>query len=697
MNTLKYIITGVLLVFLATPTLCAEQFTILTGNYPPYQYEKEGEIKGVSAAIVRAILKRVNHPDHIELRSWNAAYNLIQMRPGHVLFSMTHLPEREKLFKWVGPLTINPHYFFKKKDSPVQIQNFEDAQNVSSIGVSKNSADHIFLASQGFHNLKVSGSSLGHYKILALNRVDLAPANSISLPFTAKFLEFDPTDFKNTGVKLFDSHYYIAFSKDTPDEIIARWQQALDEIKDSALYEKLYNEALQEAYKDFNMYERKLTIALFNPAQKGDPFWDQVEVFTRAVARDLDIQLGIYRANHNRYTFMNRIRAVLQGPDKPDAILYQPEPYHGTEILRLAERFQVPVLLFNTKTENYGNPRERFVYWIGEILPDQQKNADEHIMQGGWALILLHDYLHGFDFVTESVSFRCKMDKGLQERDVDEWDQVDFKRFSKKYNPYLSHYDFSLEALAPQPGQSGLKTARTEDVIQIVTGEWAPFVSIKMPDYGVFAEIITAAFKEMEIEPIYTFDNWLNGYSQVQLGTQVATFPYIKTPNREKDMYFSDGVLPAKVVLFYNKTFRKEPIIYTDLEDLKQYDIAGTPGYFYEELFDEASVKYYKFTSDALSFKELYKGHIDLFPMDEIVGWSLLKDLYPNDYQTIFATVEKPLLEAPYHVIFSKKHPDGLKMGDMFNKGLKRIQEKGVYQEILLRYGMEPNLRLFQE
>lgn len=85
--------------------------------------------------------------------------------------------------------------------------------------------------------------------------------------------------------------------------------------------------------------------------------------------------------------------------------------------------------------------------------------AGGHFMEGGWALVLLYDYHHGQDFLSELGStFKSPMhiiDKSnvsqyLKHLSDTQWDKVDFRKFSKVQNPDLKNYDFSLKALLNQ-------------------------------------------------------------------------------------------------------------------------------------------------------------------------------------------------------------------------------------------------------
>lgn len=79
-----------------------------------------------------------------------------------------------------------------------------------------------------------------------------------------------------------------------------------------------------------------------------------------------------------------------------------------------------------------------------------------HALEGVQALILIHDYHHGLDFATElGVEMHSQMEpitidnakEYLNRLNKLDWHKVDFKQFSKKYNPGLKTYDLSLDAL----------------------------------------------------------------------------------------------------------------------------------------------------------------------------------------------------------------------------------------------------------
>lgn len=81
-----------------------------------------------------------------------------------------------------------------------------------------------------------------------------------------------------------------------------------------------------------------------------------------------------------------------------------------------------------------------------------------HFLEAAWVTVLLYDYLHGIDFEQESVMMKSKMhllsrdsvDTYLKKLGKGDWEKVDFTMFSKKLNPHLKQYQFTLEAILAQ-------------------------------------------------------------------------------------------------------------------------------------------------------------------------------------------------------------------------------------------------------
>lgn len=224
----------------------AQPYTIMTEQIAPYNYEENGEIKGIGGELVQKIMKRLRIEGNIEVLPWARAYQIIQIKDDCILFSMSRNDAREKLFKWAGPLISNGVFFFKKRGNNLQLSKLEDAMNVSAIGVLKNDNTHQQLSLKGFRNLEVTPKVESIYHKLLLGRIDLAPASLPAIKGTLESIGKNLSTVENTGLKVFTQHLYIAFSLNVPDFEVARWQKALDEIKDEGLYQKIYEKYISE-------------------------------------------------------------------------------------------------------------------------------------------------------------------------------------------------------------------------------------------------------------------------------------------------------------------------------------------------------------------------------------------------------------------------------------------------------------------
>ncbi|MGR3218524.1 MAG: transporter substrate-binding domain-containing protein [Candidatus Anammoxibacter sp.] len=233
-------------------------FRILTEEFPPYNYTNaDGKIDGISTSIVREIIKRIGHPDNIEVVPWVEGYDITQKEDNTILFSTTRSPAREDFFKWVGPLVPNNTSFFAKKGSGVTISSLDDAKNVKSIGVYKDDFGELLLIEKGFTNLdSVVDNKLNPIKLVA-GKIDLWIMNEL----TGKHMAMEAGVWHEIE-KVFDvqkDYMYIAFSKSTPDYLIKKWKDTLDEIKADGTFAQIFSKWIMFSYSDAPQVSEILT------------------------------------------------------------------------------------------------------------------------------------------------------------------------------------------------------------------------------------------------------------------------------------------------------------------------------------------------------------------------------------------------------------------------------------------------------
>lgn len=230
---------------------------------------------------------------------------------------------------------------------------------------------------------------------------------------------------------------------------------------------------------------------------------------------------------------------------------------------------------------------------------------------------------------------------------------------------------FRFILLASLLGYQSL-TLAAEKVV-LATAEWEPYISENRSGHGKFAEIVSAVFKEMGMTVEWVFAPWKRVEVLVKNGEVFAGIPYSYTEERHKTFDYSVPIMSSANVFFYHQTVYPNGISYSKLEELARYRISGVTGYWYEDLFAKAKLNIEYVTSDEQSISKLYFNRVDLAATDELVGWSLIKKLYPQQVSE-FAVVSKPFETTRLHLLVSRKYPNAAAITKKFNATFERMK-----------------------
>ena len=229
---------------LSSTAFCYD-LTILTENSGENNYlDSNGQIKGFNTDIVREIMQRLNLNFTIKIVPWKRGYREVLHRPNVVLFSMVRTFEREKLFKWVGPLNVTKFSFFKKKGSDITINTLGDAKKVGAIGCIGDDVREKLLKRLGFTNLSSlfgKDANLRNLEMLMLGRIDLWISTDQIVFKTANDTGIDPNEIEET-LTVKKAYVYLVFSKDTDDKIVNEWQHTLKTMKNDGTYKKILSQ-----------------------------------------------------------------------------------------------------------------------------------------------------------------------------------------------------------------------------------------------------------------------------------------------------------------------------------------------------------------------------------------------------------------------------------------------------------------------
>lgn len=207
---------------------------LLTENFPPYNMAKNGKnfaqdenINGIAVDIVREIFKRAEISYSLTLRfPWERIYKLALEKPGYGVFVMARLPDREKLFKWVGPIGPDDWIMLAKADSKITLETLDDARKYK-IGAYKGDAIAETLAKQGLKPIVVLRDQ-DNAKKLTSGQIDLWATGDPAGRYLARQ---DGVTGLKTVLRFNSAELYLALNKDVPDETVAKLQAALDQLR----------------------------------------------------------------------------------------------------------------------------------------------------------------------------------------------------------------------------------------------------------------------------------------------------------------------------------------------------------------------------------------------------------------------------------------------------------------------------------
>ena len=215
---------------------------LLTENFPPYNMAKNGKnfaqdenIDGIAVDIVREMFKRADITYSLTLRfPWERIYKIALEKPGYGVFVMARLPDREKLFKWVGPIGPDDWIMLAKADSKITLDTLNDARKYK-IGAYKGDAIAETLAKQGLKPVVVLRDQ-DNAKKLVNGQIDLWATGDPAGRYLARQ---DGVTGLKTVLRFNSAELYLALNRNVPDDAVAKLQAALDQMRKDGVVEEI--------------------------------------------------------------------------------------------------------------------------------------------------------------------------------------------------------------------------------------------------------------------------------------------------------------------------------------------------------------------------------------------------------------------------------------------------------------------------
>jgi polar amino acid transport system substrate-binding protein len=161
-------------------------------------------------------------------------------RPNAAFFNVYRTPQREARFKWVGPLQREVDYLYGLTSAP-RVDGLDAARNVPAICAVEDSQHHHMLLDNGFDNVVAASTYNECFRRLRTGAATLAVSSDETLLQKLHAAGIPAADVRRVPEPLVQSAGYIAFSPQVGDEVIRRWQAALNGLIASGRLQILYD------------------------------------------------------------------------------------------------------------------------------------------------------------------------------------------------------------------------------------------------------------------------------------------------------------------------------------------------------------------------------------------------------------------------------------------------------------------------
>jgi polar amino acid transport system substrate-binding protein len=207
----------------------------ITEQFPPFSYQEDGKLQGISVDLLEKMLEHMNttlNRSEIKLLPWDQGYQMALQDNNTVIFSTGRIPEREALFKWVGPISSIKVVLFALNENHIKINSPGDLR-LLKIGIVKDSAEGPLVIKAGANpgNLVERNNTTQVIDMLKAETIDAWAYPDLVGEWLAHKAALNATEYEVVYQLTKDSPLYYAFNKNTSDSTVQAFQAALNQSK----------------------------------------------------------------------------------------------------------------------------------------------------------------------------------------------------------------------------------------------------------------------------------------------------------------------------------------------------------------------------------------------------------------------------------------------------------------------------------
>lgn len=217
----------------------------------------------------------------------------------------------------------------------------------------------------------------------------------------------------------------------------------------------------------------------------------------------------------------------------------------------------------------------------------------------------------------------------------------------------------------------------------LTTGDdYAPYTDQELPHGGMITELVQAVFAQMKQDIRIDWQPWPRAYEEARKGVYAATFPFVRTPEREKDFLYSAPLYETRQVIFARPG---SGLSATNLSSLRNKRFCVPKGWAVtprlEPMIEQGllTVEHPRVIGGCA--RMVAADRVDFFVVDALQGAQAIVEAGVAGTSVVAGA--EVMQANGLHLIASKTLPGSKELIGRFNSALRVLKASGAYDRIV--------------
>ncbi len=216
------------------------------------------------------------------------------------------------------------------------------------------------------------------------------------------------------------------------------------------------------------------------------------------------------------------------------------------------------------------------------------------------------------------------------------------------------------------------------DVIRLTNGEWLPYLSETLPQYGPWSQIVTEAFAAEGITVAWGFFPWNRNIHYVETGEWDGSVGWSKTEERQQFAIYPDIPLAQECDMIFHRV--EYPFDWETIDDLVGHQVGVMLGYAITAELEAAQQAGLNLSLDPgvdeiTNLRKLLAGRIDLLHCPQAVCEEILQESFTPDEAASLTYHPPPWRCSEYYLLISRNSPQAERWVTAFERGMQQVQD----------------------